>query len=168
MTAPDVALNPETWMDPTCAAGPLGATLNFGDRKMSRFQILTLILCGLAVVVDGFDMQLIGYVAPSIVRSLGVDQAALGPVFSAGLLGLVVGSFLLSMLADRIGRLPTLILTLSGLFVCDTLCGPVLASQALRIGLSANAIFVCSALPAFMCAVILGMPSLRRIVRAPQ
>jgi MFS transporter, AAHS family, 4-hydroxybenzoate transporter len=150
-------------MDPTCAAGPLGATPDFGDRKMSRFQILTLILCGLAVVVDGFDMQLIGYVAPSIIRSLGVDKTALGPVFSAGLLGLVVGSFLLSMLADRIGRRPTLILTLAGLFVCDTLTGGARSLHELLLLRFVTGIALGSVLPNAMALASEYAPSSRRI-----
>jgi AAHS family 4-hydroxybenzoate transporter-like MFS transporter len=36
-----------------------------------------------------------------------------------------------------------------------SICGPLLAGEALRAGLSAHAIFICSALPAFACATIL-------------
>ncbi|CAG9243884.1 MFS transporter [Paraburkholderia caribensis] len=96
-----------------------------GDRRMSRFQILTLLLCGLCAVVDGFDVQVIGYVAPAIVREWGIDKATLGPVFSAGLLGLVIGSILLSVVADRVGRRPTLIATMLSLFVCCVMTASV-------------------------------------------
>jgi MFS transporter, AAHS family, 4-hydroxybenzoate transporter len=70
----------------------ISSAATLGDHKMSRFQTLTFALCGLAALVDGFDVQVIGYVAPSIVRDWAIDKAALGPVFSVGLLGLVVGS----------------------------------------------------------------------------
>jgi AAHS family 4-hydroxybenzoate transporter-like MFS transporter len=59
--------------------------------------------------MDGFDVQAMGYVAPAIIQQWGVSKASLGPVFGAGLSGMLVGSLTLSVLADRIGRRPVLI-----------------------------------------------------------
>jgi len=59
--------------------------------------------------MDGFDVQAMGYVAPAIIREWQIPNYVLGPVFSAALLGVLVGSLLLSMLADKIGRRPVLI-----------------------------------------------------------
>ncbi len=61
-------------------------------------------LCGLILAADGFDTQAIGYVAPAIVKEWGIDKSSLGPVFSAGLLGLLIGSLIVGPLADSIGR----------------------------------------------------------------
>jgi AAHS family 4-hydroxybenzoate transporter-like MFS transporter len=66
--------------------------------------ILTLLVCGLAAMIDGFDTQAIGFVAPVIAHQWGVAPASLGVVFSGGLLGIMVGQFLFSPLADRFGR----------------------------------------------------------------
>ena len=74
------------------------ATVNVQElidsRKLSGFQILVTALCALIVLIDGFDTQAIGYVAPAIVRSWHVDRAELTPVFSAGLFGLMLGGAL--------------------------------------------------------------------------
>ncbi len=78
-------------------------------RPVSRFQIGVLVLLGASVVIDGFDAQAMGFVAPAIIRGWGIDRAALGPVFGASLIGMLIGSLLLSPLADRIGRRPVLV-----------------------------------------------------------
>ncbi|WP_240648017.1 MFS transporter [Pararobbsia silviterrae] len=72
-------------------------------------QMTLLILCGLCLVLDGFDVQSIGYVAPALIHAWGVPKAAMGPVFGASLFGLMVGALGLSLLADRIGRRPVII-----------------------------------------------------------
>ncbi len=89
------------------------ATLNISDivdnSRFGRFQLSILILCGVCLIMDGFDVQAIGYVAPLIVQEWKIPAAQLGPVFSAALVGVLFGSLLLSMLADKIGRRPVLI-----------------------------------------------------------
>jgi MFS transporter, AAHS family, 4-hydroxybenzoate transporter len=78
-------------------------------QRIGRFHIGLLCLCAGVLVLDGFDTQAIGYVAPAIIKDWGVDRTALTPVFRDGLLGGVVGAVLFGMLADRIGRRPILI-----------------------------------------------------------
>lgn len=78
-------------------------------NKVSSTQLWVLIMVGLTVVMDGFDVQSIGYVAPAIIADWGVSRAELGPVFGAGLFGMLVGSLTLSVLADKLGRRPVLI-----------------------------------------------------------
>lgn len=66
-------------------------------------------LCMACLVMDGFDVQVLGYTAPSIVREWGIANAALGPVFAAANFGVLLGALLCSMLADRIGRRPVIV-----------------------------------------------------------
>jgi AAHS family 4-hydroxybenzoate transporter-like MFS transporter len=66
-------------------------------------------LCALCLIMDGFDVQVIGFVAPEIAREFGVASASLGPVFAAGNLGVLIGALVFTMLADTIGRRPVLI-----------------------------------------------------------
>lgn len=74
------------------------------ERPIGRFQITTIALCALVVFVEGFDAQAIAYVAPSISAAWSLPKGALGPVFAAGLLGIMLGSLFIAPLADRMGR----------------------------------------------------------------
>jgi AAHS family 4-hydroxybenzoate transporter-like MFS transporter len=61
-------------------------------------------LCFLVVLVDGFDTAIVGYVGPAARAEWGVAVSRLGPLFAAGLVGLMVGAFAVGPLADRHGR----------------------------------------------------------------
>ena len=79
------------------------------NSRLGAFQWSVFILCGLCLMMDGFDLQAIGFVAPALVRDWKIPSASMGPVFSAALVGVLIGSLFFSMLADRIGRRPVLI-----------------------------------------------------------
>jgi MFS transporter, AAHS family, 4-hydroxybenzoate transporter len=73
------------------------------------FRSRLFLLCGICLVFDGFDVQSMGYVAPAIAADWGLSKATLGPVFSAGLLGLMLGALFFSVVADKLGRRPVII-----------------------------------------------------------
>jgi AAHS family 4-hydroxybenzoate transporter-like MFS transporter len=74
------------------------------QQPVGGFQIKLLLTCAAVLVLDGFDTTAIGYVAPALAKEWGLTKGALGPVFSAGLFGLMIGALVLGPLADRIGR----------------------------------------------------------------
>ncbi len=73
-------------------------------QRIGGLQIRVFLLCAAVLFVDGFDVQSITYVAPAISQDWKLARGALGPTFSAGLLGVMLGAILLAPLADRIGR----------------------------------------------------------------
>jgi AAHS family 4-hydroxybenzoate transporter-like MFS transporter len=79
------------------------------QSRIGRFHIMMIVLCGACMIMDGFDVQAMGYVAPALLADWRIDKAALGPVFGAGLFGLLLGSLIFSVVADKVGRRPVLI-----------------------------------------------------------
>ena len=86
------------------AARSIDVQTFLNEHPFSRFQWVIFTLCFCVVLLDGFDTAAIGYIAPSLVSEWGVERSALGPVLSAALFGLVVGSLSAGPLADRFGR----------------------------------------------------------------
>lgn len=91
------------------ATSPIDVTRLIDDSPIGRYQWGVLVLCGVCMILDGFDVQAMGYVAPALLQDWKVDKALLGPVFGAGLFGLLVGSLAISVIADKLGRRPVLI-----------------------------------------------------------
>jgi AAHS family 4-hydroxybenzoate transporter-like MFS transporter len=90
-------------------SAPVNVSDVIAQSRLGTFQIGLFILCGLCLIMDGFDVQAIGYVAPRLIEEWKISAALLGYVLTAALVGILFGSILFSMLADRVGRRPVLI-----------------------------------------------------------
>ncbi|QEY26610.1 MFS transporter [Neisseria zalophi] len=76
---------------------------------LGKRQYIVLIICGILMILDGFDVQSISYAAPAILQEWQIEKAQLGTVFGAGLFGLFIGSLVFSYLSDKLGRRPVLL-----------------------------------------------------------
>jgi len=79
------------------------------DRKLGPFNYKLIVLSWFITVFDGFDMQMISFTAPYMRDELHLTTAQLGNVFSAALVGAMIGGFVLSYIGDRIGRRRTIV-----------------------------------------------------------
>src|SRR4051812_25387235 len=79
------------------------------ERGLSSFHIKLLIWSFFVVLIDGYDIGAIAFAAPHLVKAWGVQPHALGPVFSASLIGILFGSALFGWIGDRYGRKAALI-----------------------------------------------------------
>ncbi|WP_341870322.1 MFS transporter [Paracoccus shanxieyensis] len=77
----------------------------FLDAQPVRgFHWRVLLLCLSVLIMDGFDIVSIGFIAPALIDDWGITKAEMGPVLSAGLFGMALGAFAGGPLADRFGR----------------------------------------------------------------
>ena len=85
----------------------VGALLDQGPwtAQQKRWTILA----ALAIIFDGFDIQILGFAIPSLMREWHVARSAFGPVLALGLAGMAVGSPVAGYFGDRFGRRTALI-----------------------------------------------------------
>jgi MFS transporter, AAHS family, 4-hydroxybenzoate transporter len=79
------------------------------ERGLSSFQIKLIAWSFFIVLIDGYDIAAIAFAAPHLVQSWGVAPKDLGPVFSASLFGILIGSALFGWVGDRFGRRAALV-----------------------------------------------------------
>jgi len=88
-------------------------TVNVSDvlatSRIGPLQIRVFVLCMICLVMDGFDVQALGYAAPPIIKEFQLPASALGAVFSVSNFGVLIGSLVFSAIGDRIGRRPVII-----------------------------------------------------------
>ena len=84
------------------ASVDIGATLD--DGPFTTMQRCVVLLAALAIVLDGFDGQLIGFAIPVLIREWGITRGAFAPAVAAGLVGMGIGSACAGIVADRFGR----------------------------------------------------------------
>lgn len=92
-----------------------GQTVNvtsvIDQSPLGGFRIVTITLCAIVALLDGFDTQAIAFVASAIASDWKIDVAAFGPVFAAGLFGLMLGALIMGPVADRFGRKKVIVLS---------------------------------------------------------
>jgi MFS transporter, AAHS family, 4-hydroxybenzoate transporter len=77
--------------------------------NVSRTPAFLVLVAFVLVMIDGYDMFIVSFVAPLVARDLHLAPNNLGAVFAAGLAGSMLGGLVLGAVADRVGRQPVLI-----------------------------------------------------------
>jgi MFS transporter, AAHS family, 4-hydroxybenzoate transporter len=73
-------------------------------QQMTGRTWLMLGLLLVALLCDGFDLQLLAFAAPRLAKEWGIAPQALSYVISANLLGMMFGAMFLGNMGDRFGR----------------------------------------------------------------
>ena len=82
------------------------------DRsRISPLQMAVFGICFFIMALDGMDVLVVSYAAPSLAAEWAIAPGMLGVVFSAGLLGMTAGAMFIAPYADRIGRRAIILLS---------------------------------------------------------
>jgi len=74
------------------------------NQKIGAFHIGLIVVCFITVMADGYDIGAAAFAAPALIREWHVNPAALGGLFSAGLVAGLIGPPVLGWIADHYGR----------------------------------------------------------------
>lgn len=75
-----------------------------GASKFNRFHGLVLFWCVLILIIDGYDLAVVGAALPSIMKDMGITATSAGIMAGAALFGTMLGAIFLGTLSDRLGR----------------------------------------------------------------
>jgi len=135
----------------------------FIDRQnVKPIHIGVLAIMTLIMFIDGFDIFMIGKIAPAIADDFGQPATALTQLFFFQQIGLAIGAFGATPLADRLGRRRMLLIT-SAAFGVLTLAGAFATSiHQLAILRGLSGIFLSGGLPVAMALLAEITPKHRR------
>ena len=101
---------------------PVNNTALVSLPEHSRTAAIVVGIAFALMMVDGYDMLIMSFVAPLVAQDLHLPAGRIGELFAAGLFGSMVGGLVLGPVADRIGRQPILLASLAVAGVSTLLC----------------------------------------------
>ncbi|MFE4777969.1 MFS transporter [Streptomyces sp. NPDC056713] len=83
-------------------------------QRANRRWLLMYAVCCLITFLDGFDFQILSFAATYLKKDFGLTETQLGTLGTVGLFGTMIGALIMGYLADRMGRRPTIIVSVAG------------------------------------------------------
>lgn len=74
------------------------------NATLSAFHWKVLFWCAAIILIDGYDLAVVGVALPAIIQDMKVDPAVAGVMASSALFGMAFGAMFLGAMADRWGR----------------------------------------------------------------
>jgi AAHS family 3-hydroxyphenylpropionic acid transporter len=129
------------------------------ERDRSR---LTIGLCLLVALLEGFDLQAAGVAAPKLAPAMGLSPGVLSWFFSASTLGMFIGAFAGGWLSDRKGRKFVLVVSVALFGLCSILTGAATTPDLLIAARFLTGIGLGGALPNLIALVAENSPPERK------
>jgi MFS transporter, AAHS family, 4-hydroxybenzoate transporter len=87
------------------------------DSPMSTVQMTVIVMCFILNMIDGMDILVVSFTATKLEAEWGLSKSELGLIFSAGLVGMMVGCLFMAPFADKIGRAKMLLISTTGVAI---------------------------------------------------
>ncbi|MCE3555807.1 aromatic acid/H+ symport family MFS transporter [Pseudonocardia sp. RS11V-5] len=84
-------------------------TATIDNAPFGRLHLVVVLLCGLTILFDGYDLTIYGAALPRMIEEFQISPAVAGTIGSSALVGMMIGAIACGMLADRHGRKPVII-----------------------------------------------------------
>ncbi|MEJ0023533.1 MAG: MFS transporter [Alphaproteobacteria bacterium] len=85
------------------------------NLKFGPFHFLVLGLCALLMMIDGYELYVVGWVLPNIADDFHATRLQLTPILVGQQIGMVAGAYLVTPLADKLGRPKVLLIAFAGI-----------------------------------------------------
>ena len=79
---------------------------------VNRWHWYVMSVCCMGMLFDGFDTGIVSPILPKLITEWKINEVQVGLIASAGFIGMAVGSTLFGVIADAVGRLKALAITL--------------------------------------------------------
>jgi AAHS family 4-hydroxybenzoate transporter-like MFS transporter len=87
----------------------VGRLLDYGPWSTAQRRVLALM--ALTIMFDGFDLLVLSFAIPALMKEWGVGRGGLATVLAVGLVAMSVGTAVAGYLGDRLGRKKALVLS---------------------------------------------------------
>ncbi|HMA00643.1 MAG TPA: MFS transporter [Steroidobacteraceae bacterium] len=96
------------------------------EGPLTKFQLFAVGVCVCLNMLDGFDILAMSFAASGVKTDWHLGNSQLGYLFSAGLVGMGIGSLTIAPWADRFGRRPIVLLSaaIAGLSMVGSAIAP--------------------------------------------
>jgi MFS transporter, AAHS family, 3-hydroxyphenylpropionic acid transporter len=131
-------------------------------RAESRITLITVALCYLIALFEGFDLQAAGVSAPKLGPAFHMTPAQLGWFFSSSTFGLMLGAALGGRLSDRFGRKAVLTAAVSVFGLMSLVTGLAPDVDALLLARFLTGLGIGGALPNLVALVSENTPANRK------
>lgn len=85
------------------------------EARLRPVHVRALALCTIIMMIDGYDLYLVGWILPKLSDAFAVTRLQLTPVLLLQQIGMLLGGYFVAPLADRIGRRRLLLICLGGI-----------------------------------------------------
>jgi len=117
------------------------------NRQLTFFTATLVAILSLALITDGFDVVVLGVLAPAVSAEFGLSRIEIGWFLTLAHIGVAVGGILGGLAGDRFGRRLVLLVSVPGFGIGTLVCAAMSEPTSFLIARFIASIFMGAAAP---------------------